>query len=56
MKAFLLVILLSSGDEVLSLHSSLDECLEVERLAYTLEQHGSGGKESIVESGCYAVE
>ena len=56
MKAFLLVILLSSGDEVLSLHSSLDECLDVERLAYTLEQHGSDGKESIIKSGCYAVE
>ena len=56
MKAFLLVILLSSGDDALSLHNSLDECMEVERLAYTLEQHGSDGKESIVESGCYAVE
>ena len=39
MKAFLLVILLSSGDDVLSLHSSLDECLQVERLAYTLEHY-----------------
>lgn len=56
MKAFLLVILLSSGDDALSLDDCLDDCLEVERLAYTLEQYGSDGKESIVESGCYAVE
>ena len=56
MKAFLLVILLSSGDDVLSLHSSLGDCMEAERLACTTEQHGSDGKESIVESGCYAVE
>lgn len=56
MKAFLLVILLSSGDDVLSLHNNLEDCLETERLAYTSEQYGSDGKESIVESGCYAVE
>ncbi len=55
MKAFLLILLLSSGDDVLSLHSNLDECLEVERLAYTSEQYGSDGKGGIVESGCYAV-
>ena len=36
MKAFLMVILLSSGDDVLSLHNSLDECLQAERLAYRL--------------------